>query len=87
VSLIEGADITTNSINDIPLLTPFIYNEVIFANVEFSDYIELQNNLRTTRGYIKTYDNNGLEIKLYPMSMKYENLSKELTITAEQKYN
>jgi hypothetical protein len=87
VSLIEGAEITTNSINDIPLLTPFIYNEVIFANVEFSDYIELQNNLRTTRGYIKTYDNNGLEIKLYPMSMKYENLSKELTITAEQKYN
>jgi len=87
VSLIEGADITTDSINDIPLLTPFIYNEVIFANVEFSDYIELQNNLRTTRGYIKTYDNNGLEIKLYPMSMKYENLSKELTITAEQKYN
>ena len=87
ISLIEGAEITTNSINDIPLLTPFIYNDVIFANVEFSDYIDLQNNLRTTRGYIKTYDNNGLEIKLYPMSMKYENLSKELTINAEQKYN
>ena len=87
ISLIEGAEITTNSINDVPLLSPFIYNDIIFANVEFSDYVELQNNLRTTRGYIKTYDNNGLEIKLYPMSMKYENLSKELTINAEQKYN
>ena len=70
-----------------PILTPFMYNEVVFANIEFSDFIALQNSLRTTRGYIKTYDNNGLELLLYPMSMKYENLSKELTIKAEEKFN
>jgi hypothetical protein len=70
-----------------PNLTPFMYNDVVFANVEFTDFIALQDSLRSTRGYIKTYDNNGLEIKLYPMTMKYENLSKELTIKGEQKYN
>ena len=70
-----------------PNLTPFMYNDVVFANVDFADFIALQDSLRSTRGYIKTYDNNGLEIKLYPMSMKYENLSKELTIKAEEKYN
>jgi len=85
LTLKEGDDIITESTT--PNLTPFIYNDVIFANVEFSDYMALQDSLRTTRGYIKTYDNNGLEIKLYPMSMKYENLSKELTIKAEEKYN
>ena len=70
----------------IPNLTPFMYNDIVFANVEFADFIALQDSLRSTRGYVKTYDNNGLEIKLYPMSMKYENLSKELTIKAEEKY-
>jgi len=69
-----------------PNLTPFMYNDVIFSNIEFSDFIALQNSLRTTRGYIKTYDNNGLEILLYPINMKYENLSKELTIKAEEKF-
>ena len=84
LTLTESEPITTGFYA--PNLTPFIYNDVIFANVEFSDFIALQNTLRTTRGYIKTYDNNGLEILLYPMSMKYENLSKELTIKAEEKF-
>ena len=84
LTLIESSPITTGFYA--PNLTPFMYNDVVFANVEFSDFIALQNSLRTTRGYIKTYDNNGLEILLYPMSMKYENLSKELTIKAEEKF-
>jgi hypothetical protein len=86
ISLIEGAEIATAFIDSKPLLSPFIYNDVIFANVEFSDFIELQTNIRTTRGYIKTYDNNGLPILLHPISMKYENLSKELTIKAEERF-
>ena len=69
-----------------PTLSPFLYNDVIFANVEFSEYIQLQEDIRTTRGYIKTYDNNALPILLYPVSMKYENLSKELTIKGEEKF-
>jgi hypothetical protein len=63
-----------------------MYNDVVFANVEFSEYIQLQEDIRTTRGYIKTYDNNGLPILLYPVSMKYENLNKELTIKGEEKF-
>jgi len=86
IKLKEGDDIATGFIDTIPTLSPFIYNDVVFANVEYSDYIALQNNVRSTRGYIKTYDNNGLEIKLYPINMKYENLSKELTIKAEEKF-
>jgi hypothetical protein len=86
LTLTESDPIATGFIDSKPNLTPFMYNEVVFANVEFSDFVTLQNNLRTTRGYIKTYDNNGLEILLYPMSMKYENLSKELTIKAEEKF-
>jgi len=69
-----------------PNLTPVLYNDVVFANVEFADFIQLQNDIRTTRGYITTYDNNGLEIKIYPVNMKYENLSKELTIKGEEKF-
>jgi uncharacterized protein (TIGR02145 family) len=87
ITLKEGDGIETGFINTTPILSPFIYNDVVFANVEYSDYITLQNNVRNVRGYITTYDNNGLPILLYPMSMKYENLSKELTIKAEEKFN
>jgi len=84
LTLTESNSITTGFYA--PTLSPIMYNDVVFANVEFSEYIQLQDDIRTTRGYIKTYDNNGLPILLYPMSMKYENLSKELTIKAEEKF-
>ena len=87
ITLKEGDNILTGFIDSTPNLSPFIYNDVVFANVEYSDFIKLQNDIRSTRGYITTYDNNGLEIKLYPINMKYENLSKELTIKAEEKFN
>jgi len=86
IQLTENYDILTAFNDTIPTLSPFIYNDVVFANVEYSDYIALQNDVRNTRGYIKTYDNNGLPILLYPINMKYENLSKELTIKAEEKF-
>jgi hypothetical protein len=84
LSLVESHDIATSF--EPPILSPFIYNDVVFANVEFNDFIALQNAVRTDRGYIRTYDNNGLPIELYPISMKYENLTKELTIKAEEKF-
>jgi uncharacterized protein (TIGR02145 family) len=84
LTLTEKEVIDTYAVN--PILTPFMYNDVIFANVEFSDFIALQNSIRTNRGYIKTYDNNGDELNLYPTNMKYDNLSKELNIKAEEKY-
>ena len=84
LTLTESDPITTGFYT--PILTPFIYNDVVFSNVEFADFIQLQDDIRKERGYIKTYDNNGLEILLYPINMKYENLSKELTIKAEEKF-
>ena len=84
LTLTESDPITTSF--SAPILSPFMYNDVVFSNVEFSDFIQLQNDIRTTRGYIKTYDNNRLPILLYPVNMKYENLSKELTIKAEEKF-
>jgi hypothetical protein len=86
LTLTESDPITSGFIDSKPNLTPVLYNDVVFANVEFSDFIQLQNDIRTTRGYITTYDNNGLEIKIYPVNMKYENLSKQLTIKGEEKF-
>jgi len=84
LTLTEKEVIDTYAID--PILTPFMYNDVIFSNVEFSDFIALQIAIRTDRGYIKTKDNNGNTLKLYPTVMKYDNLSKELNIKAEEKY-
>ena len=84
LTLTEREVIDTYAIN--PILTPFLYNDVIFANVEFSDFITLQDNIRTNRGYILTKDNSGKDLKLYPTVMKYDNLSKELNIKGEEKY-
>lgn len=84
LKLTEKEVIDTYAIN--PLLTPFLYNDVVFSNVEFSDFITLQDNIRSQRGYIKTKDNSGNELKLYPVTMKYDNLSKELNIKGEEKY-
>lgn len=69
-----------------PILSPFIYNDIVFANVEFEDFISLQSNIRINRGYIRTIDNNNNVIKFYPMEMSYENLSKQLTVKGEDKY-
>jgi hypothetical protein len=69
-----------------PILSPFLYNDIIFANVEFEDYMTLQSNIRSQRGFIRTIDNNQKVIKLYPVTMKYDNLSKELTIKGEEKF-
>jgi uncharacterized protein (TIGR02145 family) len=63
-----------------------MYNDVIFSNVDFSDFITLQSSIRTNRGYILTKDNSGNDLKLYPTVMKYDNLSKELNIKGEEKY-
>jgi hypothetical protein len=69
-----------------PILTPILYNNIVFANVEFSDFIILQNNIRSQRGYIRSIDNNQQVIKIYPIDMEYSLLEKELIIKGEEKY-
>jgi len=70
-----------------PIVTPFIYENVVFANVDNADFVALQNALRTRRGFIRTIDNNNRVIKLYPDKMSYKNKSRELTIAqAKEKF-
>ena len=81
-TVVENAPFTPSN----PIISPMLFNDVVFANVEFKDFITLQNNIRSQRGYIRSIDNTGNVIKLYPKKMSYENLSKELTIIGEEKY-
>lgn len=69
-----------------PIVTPFMYEEVIFANVDFSDFIDLQTEIRTKRGFIRTIDNNRRVLKLYPIKMSYENASRQLTLSGQEKF-
>jgi len=69
-----------------PLVTPFMYESVVFANVDFSDFILLQNNIRSLRGFVRTIDNNKRVLKLFPMKMSYENASRQLTISGQEKF-
>lgn len=84
LALTEKDDINTGLQR--PNLSPFMYNDVIFSNVEFSDFVTIQYNIRMFKGYILTKGVNGFPLKLYPTSMKYENLSKQLTIQGEEKF-
>lgn len=69
-----------------PIVTPYMYEKVIFANVDFSKFISLQNQIRTRRGFIRTIDNNKRVLKLYPIKMSYENKTRQLTISGQEKY-
>jgi hypothetical protein len=82
IKLKENENITPKN----PILSPVVYNQIVFANVAFEDYIALQADVRTNRGYIRTLDNNNTVIKVYPIDMEYSLLEMELIIKAEEKY-
>lgn len=79
----EGADYLPTD----KILSPNLYQNVIFANIGLDDFFTLINNLRTNRGFVRTIDKNTNVIKLYPVKMSYKLLEKELTLTtAEEKF-
>lgn len=69
-----------------PKVTPYMYENVIFANVEFSTFIALTNKIRALRGFIRTIDNNKRVLKLYPAKISYQNSTRQLTISGQEKY-
>jgi hypothetical protein len=69
-----------------PIMTTFLYNEMIFANVDFEDYLTLQERIRSVRGFIRTIDNNGRVLKAFPMSVKYVNSNREIIISGQEKF-
>lgn len=82
ITLTEKSNINPKN----PILSPFMYNDIVFANVELEDFMELQHRIRSQRGFIRTIDHNGKVIKVYPQNMKYLIGRKELNIKAEEKY-
>lgn len=75
-----------NFIPEDPILTRHMYEGVVFANVDMSDVLSLYNNIRTRRGFIRTIDHNKRVLKLYPMKMSYENKSRQLTVSGQEKF-
>lgn len=82
IKLTENADFLPSN----PILTPMLYNDVVFSNVYFEDFIALQNSIRNDRGYIRTIDNTERVVKVYPVTMEYSLLEKELKIKGEEKF-
>ena len=69
-----------------PIVTPFMYSDIVFKGVDFIDFINLQNAIRTLRGFIRFIDNNRKVVKVYPMDVEYSLLEKKLTIKGEEKF-
>lgn len=82
ITVKEKEDIKPNN----PIVTPMMYNKMIFSNVEFLDYVNLQNNLRSQRGFIRAIDNNEKVIKVYATELTYSMLDRELIVKGEEKY-
>jgi len=82
VKLTEKADF----VPDNPILSPMLYNEVVFKDVDFLDYILLQDLVRLDRGFIRMLDNNDTVTRIYPIDMDYSMLEKELRMKGEEKY-
>ena len=69
-----------------PIVTPFMYSDVTFKGIDFVDFINLQNAIRTQRGFIRFIDNNRRVVKLYPTEVEYSLLEKQLDIKGEEKF-
>lgn len=82
VKLTEKADF----IPDNPILSPVLYDDIVFKNIHFPEFIILSNLIRSQRGFIRTIDNNDQVIKVYPIDVEYSLLEKELRIKAEEKF-
>ena len=62
-----------------PIVTPFMYSNVTFKGIDFVDFINLQNAIRTQRGFIRFIDNNRRVVKLYPTEVEYSLLEKAIS--------
>lgn len=82
--------ITTNEkqefIPESPVISSFIYEDVIIANVSFKKFLQWRASLRVNRGYIRTIENNNRVLKLFVTDFKYNPKEKTITITGEEKY-
>lgn len=80
---VEGDNIEINDVT--PLLSPFVITATIIG--DFNDYVQIKNKIKTDRGYIRTFDNVGNPIKLYPKRIEKLNEKDEIKIIGEEKYD
>lgn len=82
VTTIEGESFKPES----PILSTFKHNIKVIT--DFATYKNLENRIRTDRGYIRIVDNDEFVLKLYPNEMTFVNSGRlgELTIIGEEKY-
>jgi hypothetical protein len=69
-----------------PILSP--YKHTITLITDFATYKNLENKIRSERGYIRIWDKNDFILKVYPSEMTFVNSGDlgELTIVGEEKY-
>lgn len=69
-----------------PILSPYKHNITLIT--DFNTFKTLETNLKSQRGYIRTYDANGMVIKIYPQELIFKNSNDigELKIVGEEKY-
>jgi hypothetical protein len=81
----ENVDIIKSELNK-PKVKGLIYEIVVGRRFKFNEWQELVHNLFTDRGYVTFYDDE-IEIKIYPIEMKYLWYREQLTIKGELKYD
>lgn len=88
--ILEDSELRTQEKEDFipvnPIVTPYMYESVTLANVEFTDFLELQRQIRTYRGFIRIYDNNSRPTRLYPIKMSYVNGENSIVMSGQEKY-
>jgi hypothetical protein len=89
VAKYDGVKLTEKEdfIPENPILSPMLYNEIVFKNVDFVDFIALINAIRSVRGFIRAIDNNDTVFRFYSNEVSYSLLEKELRFKkGEEKY-
>lgn len=83
VTTIEGANFNVSD----PIVNTFEHSIKVITN--FATYKDLENRIRTDRGYIRIVDNDEFVLKLYPNEMTFVNSGRlgELTIIGEEKHD
>lgn len=89
-AIISNNGLTTTENQDVkptkPILSPLMYNDMVFSNFYFDEFLLFQTKIRSKRGYFRTIGNDGNPIKAFVKDLKYDPLKKELTIIAKGKY-
>lgn len=84
VDVLDNASISTTEINTLKFLNPIIHNVTVYAG--FNEILQLMNDVRDIKGFIRVRLNNGKIIKGYIKALEYEWSTQKLELDLEEKY-